>query len=139
MLLRKRVKGGVLLHALLMLAIFSLLLQFYLNRQAAHHTNLLAQREASQAFIMAQLVKEEILEKQSTTRQFEAEGTSAKTEKEVEQPAVNQSVSPNQLTGSVPFVQGQASYSQSTGYLQIQVQLKTGREFSYTFPIPSQN
>lgn len=139
MLLRKRVKGGVLLYALLMLAIFSLLLQFYLNRQAAHHTNLLAQREASQAFIMAQLVKEEVLEKQSVARQVEAKETSAKTEETTVSTNSSQQESPAQLTGSVQFVQGQATYSQSTGYLQVQVQLKTGREFSYTFPIPSQN
>ena len=135
MLLRKRVKGGVLLYALLMLAIFSLLLQFYLNRQAAHQTNLLAQREASQAFIMAQLVKEEALDK----RRVEAEETSAKTEETTASTNSIQQESSAQLTGSVQFVQGQATYSQTTGYLQVQVQLKTGREFSYTFPIPSQN
>ena len=34
---RKKVKAGVLLHAVTMAAIFSLLLQFYLNRQVAHY------------------------------------------------------------------------------------------------------
>lgn len=135
MLLKKKVKGGVLLYALLMLAIFSLLLQFYLNRQAAHHTNLLAQREASQAFIMAQLVREEVLEKQAVARQVEEKETSDTTAST----SSNQQESPVQLTGSVQFVQGQATYSQTAGYLQVQVRLKTGREFSYTFPIPSQN
>ncbi|CYU21848.1 competence protein ComGG [Streptococcus suis] len=35
MLLKKKVKAGILLYALLMLAVFSLLLQFYLHRQEA--------------------------------------------------------------------------------------------------------
>ncbi|HFI0256120.1 TPA: competence type IV pilus minor pilin ComGG [Streptococcus suis] len=139
MLLRKKVKGGVLLYALLMLAIFSLLLQFYLNRQAAHQTNLLAQREASQAYIMAQLVKEGVLEEQPATRQTEEEGTSTNTDEATGPRESSPQSPPVRLTGSVQFVQGQATYSQTTGYLQVQVHLTTGREFSYTFPIPSQN
>ena len=37
MLKKKKVRAGVLLYALVMAGIFSLLLQFYLNRQVAHH------------------------------------------------------------------------------------------------------
>ena len=43
---KKRVKAGVLLYALLMAAVFSLLLQFYLHRQVAER-RILKSSEAS--------------------------------------------------------------------------------------------
>ena len=51
----KKVKAGVLLYALLMAAIFSLLLQFYLNRQVAERRILLASQHRIQAYAQAQL------------------------------------------------------------------------------------
>ena len=45
------------LYALLMAAVFSLLLQFYLNRQTAHQHNLLAQQERQEAYAIALLTK----------------------------------------------------------------------------------
>ena len=51
----KKVKAGVLLYALLMAAIFSLLLQFYLNRQVAERRLLLASQHRIQAYTQAQL------------------------------------------------------------------------------------
>lgn len=49
------------LYALLMAAVFSLLLQFYLNRQTAHQRNLLAQQERQEAYAIALLTKEQKL------------------------------------------------------------------------------
>lgn len=60
MLLKKKVKAGILLYALLMLAVFSLLLQFYLHRQEAEsQLNHVTKQEAT-AYIMAQMVLDQV-------------------------------------------------------------------------------
>ena len=53
MLKKKKVRAGVLLYALVMSGIFSLLLQFYLNRQVAHHQDYALNKEKLLAFAMA--------------------------------------------------------------------------------------
>lgn len=58
MLLHRKAKAGVLLYALLMSAVFSLLLQFYLNRTVAAERQYQAQNTASQAFLMAELTRD---------------------------------------------------------------------------------
>ncbi|WP_269088713.1 competence type IV pilus minor pilin ComGG, partial [Streptococcus suis] len=55
MLLKKKVKAGILLYALLMLAVFSLLLQFYLHRQEAESRLVQVARQETTAYIMAQM------------------------------------------------------------------------------------
>ena len=50
---KKKVRAGVLLYALVMAGIFSLLLQFYLNRQAAHHQDYVLNKEKLVAYAMA--------------------------------------------------------------------------------------
>lgn len=50
---KQKVKAGVLLYAVTMAAIFSLLLQFYLNRQVAHHKDFALNKEKLVAFAMA--------------------------------------------------------------------------------------
>lgn len=63
MLLKKKVRAGVLLYALLMSAIFALLLQFYLGRvQAAERQNHV-QLSAAKAYLIAQLTVDEADEK----------------------------------------------------------------------------
>lgn len=53
MLKKKKVKAGVLLYAVTIAGIFSLLLQFYLNRQVAHHQDYALNKEKLLAFAMA--------------------------------------------------------------------------------------
>ena len=53
MLKKKNVRAGVLLYALVMAGIFSLLLQFYLNRQVAHHQDYVLNKEKLVAYAMA--------------------------------------------------------------------------------------
>ncbi|MFS9156461.1 competence type IV pilus minor pilin ComGG [Streptococcus infantis] len=53
MLKKKKVRAGVLLYALVMAGIFSLLLQFYLNRQVAHHQDYVLNKEKLVAYAMA--------------------------------------------------------------------------------------
>ena len=57
---KKKVKAGVLLYAVTMAAIFSLLLQFYLNRQVAHYQDYALNKEKLLAFAMAKRTKDKI-------------------------------------------------------------------------------
>lgn len=50
---KKKVRAGVLLYAVTIAGIFSLLLQFYLNRQVAHHQDYAINKEKLLAFAMA--------------------------------------------------------------------------------------
>lgn len=52
---KRRVKAGVLLYALLMAAVFSLLLQFYLHRQVAERRILKSSEERLRAYALVQL------------------------------------------------------------------------------------
>ena len=54
----QKVKAGVLLYVVTMAAIFSLLLQFYLNRQVAHHKDFALNKEKLVAFAMAKRSKD---------------------------------------------------------------------------------
>ena len=53
MLKKKKVRAGVLLYAVTIAGIFSLLLQFYLNRQVAHHQDYALNKEKLLAYAMA--------------------------------------------------------------------------------------
>ena len=66
---KKKVKAGVLLYAVTMAAIFSLLLQFYLNRQVAHHRDYTLNKEKLIAFAMAKRTKDKV-EQESGEQSF---------------------------------------------------------------------
>ena len=55
---KQKVKAGVLLYAVTIAAIFSLLLQFYLNRQVAHYQDYTLNKEKLVAFAMAKRTKD---------------------------------------------------------------------------------
>ncbi|MGT2930006.1 competence type IV pilus minor pilin ComGG [Streptococcus dentasini] len=57
--LRKQVEAGVLIYALLMAAIFVLLLQFYLERLVANQRQNQALESNAQAYLMAQMIAKE--------------------------------------------------------------------------------
>ena len=57
---KKKVKAGVLIYAVTMAAIFSLLLQFYLNRQVTHHRDYALNKEKLIAFAMAKRTKDKV-------------------------------------------------------------------------------
>lgn len=57
---KKKVKAGVLLYAVTVSAIFSLLLQFYLNRQVAHYQDYALNKERLLAFAMAKRTKDKV-------------------------------------------------------------------------------
>ena len=66
---KKKVKAGVLLYAVTMAAIFSLLLQFYLNRQVAHYQEYALNKEKLVAFAMAKRTKDKV-DKESGEQTF---------------------------------------------------------------------
>ena len=55
---KKKVRAGVLLYAVTIAGIFSLLLQFYLNRQVAHHQDYALNKEKLVAYAMAKRIYE---------------------------------------------------------------------------------
>lgn len=66
---KKKVKAGVLLYAVTMAAVFSLLLQFYLNRQVAHYQDYALNKEKLVAFAMAKRTKDKV-DKESGEQAF---------------------------------------------------------------------
>ena len=57
---KQKVKAGVLIYAGTIAAIFSLLLQFYLNRQVAHYQDYALNKEKLIAFAMANRTKDKV-------------------------------------------------------------------------------
>ena len=66
---KQKVKAGVLIYAVTMAAIFSLLLQFYLNRQVAHYQDYALNKEKLIAFAMAKRTKDKV-DKESGEQTF---------------------------------------------------------------------
>ena len=66
---KKKVNAGVLLYAVTIAAIFSLLLQFYLNRQVANHRDYALNKEKLVAFAMAKRTKDKV-EQESGEQSF---------------------------------------------------------------------
>ncbi|HFR3976607.1 TPA: competence type IV pilus minor pilin ComGG [Streptococcus suis] len=87
MLLKKKVKAGILLYALLMLAVFSLLLQFYIHRQEAESRLVQVARQETTAYIMAQMVLDKV-EGDLQERQVVAEKVASQTEDKKEDEVV---------------------------------------------------
>ena len=69
-LLKRKVKAGILLYALLMAAIFALLLQFYLRRVVASERQHQAQIKSAQAYLMAEISKD-LIKDESGQYQFD--------------------------------------------------------------------
>ncbi|MEG3336151.1 competence type IV pilus minor pilin ComGG [Streptococcus suis] len=83
MLLKKKVKAGILLYALLMLAVFSLLLQFYLHRQEAESQIAQVAKQETTAYIMAQMVLDKV-EEELQEREAIAKKVASQTEQQKE-------------------------------------------------------
>ncbi|WP_105114506.1 competence type IV pilus minor pilin ComGG [Streptococcus suis] len=154
MLLKKKVRAGILLYALLMLAVFSLLLQFYLHRQEAESRLVQVARQEATAYIMAQMVldqvEEDLQERQAVAKE-EVSQTDEKEEKEVQSTRENQTdekpaqtssqkkeeSKPIVTEGSVLFREGQTSYYVQNQQLSVLVILRDGREYRYQFGMKS--
>ncbi|HFI0790921.1 TPA: competence type IV pilus minor pilin ComGG [Streptococcus suis] len=154
MLLKKKVKAGILLYALLMLAVFSLLLQFYLHRQEAESRLVQVARQETTAYIMAQMVLDQV-EEDLQERQVVAEKVASQTvderEKKEEQPTresqenaekpaqtsskKKEESKPIETEGIVLFREGQASYHIKNRNVSVNVNLRNGGEYHYQFPV----
>ena len=80
---KKKVEAGILLYALLMVAIFSLVLAFYLNRQVSTQRNLVLEREKVAAYALASLSQKDGVSSNIGTSQVKAEGDVTKVEVEL--------------------------------------------------------
>lgn len=125
MILKKQVKAGILLYALLMLSMFSLLLQFYLNRQKTEIVLLKAHQEATQAYMMARATQQEVTnmlqrEVDGQRKQKNSEGT--------EENSLNNSLHTN---GQVSFIQGTANYQLVNEKMLMTIQMMSGHVYRY--------
>ena len=75
---KKKVEAGILLYALFMVAIFSLVLAFYLNRQVATQRTLVLEREKVTAYALAPLSKKDGTASNVGTSQTKIEGNVTK-------------------------------------------------------------
>ncbi|HFI0264666.1 TPA: competence type IV pilus minor pilin ComGG [Streptococcus suis] len=146
MLLKKKVKAGILLYALLMLAVFSLLLQFYLHRQEVENRLVQVARQETTAYIMAQMVldqvEEDLQERQAVAEKEEKEVQSTRENQTDEKPAQTSSQKKEEsklieTEGSVLFREGQTSYYVQNQQLSVLVILRDGREYRYQFGMKS--
>lgn len=112
MLFKKQIKAGILPYALLMLACFSLLVQFYGQRQSSEYQQVVASRQEAEAYLMAQLALDHLASlPQSDT-----------------------------VTGEqmLSFNKGLVQYKKERNRILLSVQLAEGPTFAYRFPLPSQ-
>ncbi|NQN49293.1 competence protein ComGG [Streptococcus suis] len=151
MLLKKKVKAGILLYALLMLAVFSLLLQFYLHRQEAESQLAQVAKQETTAYIMAQMVLDQVegdlQERQAVAKEVDSQTVDEKEDKEAqltresqetaEKPAQTSSEKskPIEDKGTVTFQEGQASYHVKNKQVTIIVALGKGGSYHYQFPV----
>ncbi|WP_032511350.1 competence type IV pilus minor pilin ComGG [Streptococcus suis] len=164
MLLKKKVKAGILLYALLMLAVFSLLLQFYLHRQEAESRLVQVARQEATAYIMAQMVLDQVegdlQERQAVAKEvasqtdemkedaMAASQTVDEKEKKEEQPTresqetaektaqtSSEKSKPIEGKGTVTFQEGQARYQLKGDQLLVTVELTSDGLYTYQFPL----
>ncbi|HEP1794427.1 TPA: competence protein ComGG [Streptococcus suis] len=164
MLLKKKVKAGILLYALLMLAVFSILLQFYLHRQEAESQIAQVAKQEATAYIMAQMVLDQVegdlqerqavaKEVASQTDQMKEDAMAAsqtvdEKEKKEEQPTresqetaekpaqtSSEQSKPIEDKGTVTFQEGQANYHVKDKQVRIIVALGNGGTYHYQFPV----
>lgn len=144
MILKTRVKGGIILYALLLMSLFSLLLQFYLNRQLSLIQTNQASRDSLIAYSMAiwtrdkfyeeeekmeekaaNLVNEKTLEnkqnqivsEETFERELEVSGETSKEEEAEALESKREDI--GQSLGQQPF-QGEISFDQGQVYYQLE-------------------
>ncbi|MBF0818345.1 competence type IV pilus minor pilin ComGG [Streptococcus acidominimus] len=138
--LKKKCRAGVMLYAVLMVTIFSLVLQFYLHAQLSEARLASANDESTEAYVMAEwtadFVREEIKARRQTTaippssseleRGLGMKGTEPQKE-----------TGDRKLQGSLRFSKGQAHYQSENNRLLVTVTMTAGHDFFYTFPLSS--
>lgn len=128
------------LYALLMVAIFSLLLQFYLHAQLSEARVASANYESTEAYLMAEwtadIAREEITAKSRTTETplspSKMEGLNGGNMKPEEVP---KSI---KVEGNIRFSKGRSRYRSENNLLLVTVTTTAGHDFSYSFPLSSE-
>lgn len=139
MIFRKNVRAGTLLYALLMMGIFALLLQFYIQSQLAAGYAWQAKKLEGQAYFMAQIVRNDYLK---TREDGQENSPSAKNKEGKEEEDQTKTAEPKEqapISGQATFTVGQADYEIKDQHLLVHIQLKSGQTYVYQFSIPSQN
>lgn len=124
MFLNKQVKAGVLLYALLMFALFSLVLQFYLHRQVAENQLSMVSKQETTAYLMAQMTLDTVRQKEmdSTYPSQIADSKKARSVVRLEE----------------SFSTGKVQVVQEKGRWLLTVYLSDGSLYHYHFPKSSQ-
>lgn len=120
--LQKKVRAAILLYALLMLSIFSLLVQFYIQAQWARVAGNQGRKKEATAYLMAHMAYEEWQE--------------GKTE-QASQPSSSKGAKTDLLKGEVEFGSGQVRYQEAQKEVVLIVQLDSGEGYQYVFSKPS--
>lgn len=128
-------------YALLMVAIFSLLLQFYLHAQLSEARVASANYESTEAYLMAEwtadIAREEISAKSQSA---EAPLNPSK----MEGGSKGGNVKPKEVSkditveGDIRFSKGQSRYRSENNQLLVTVTTTAGHDFSYSFPLSSE-
>ena len=139
MIFQKNLRAGTLLYALLMLGIFSLLVQFYLQSQLAAGHAWQAKKLEGQAYFMAQMARDEYLKAREEGQKTSPSPENKEAKDEEGQTKAAESKVQAPTAGQVSFTAGQATYTKQDSQLQVQVQLDSGQAYTYQFPIPSEN
>ena len=138
MIFRKNLRAGTLLYALLMLGIFALLVQFYLQSQLAAGHAWQAKKLEGQAYFMAQMARDEYLKAWEEGKEENPSSENKDAKDEEGQTKAAEPKAPAPTSGQVSFTAGQATYTKQDSQLQVQVQLDSGQAYTYQFPIPSE-
>ena len=138
MIFRKTLRAGTLLYALLMLGIFALLVQFYLQSQLAAGHAWQAKKLEGEAYFMAQMVRDEYLKVWEEGQEKVPDPENKEAKGEEDQTKATEPKEQVPTSGQVSFTAGQATYTKQDSQLQVQVQLDSGQAYTYQFPIPSE-
>ena len=139
MIFRKNLRAGTLLYALLMLGIFSLLVQFYLQSQLAAGHAWQAKKLEGQAYFMAQMARDQYRKIWEEEQEKNPSPENKETKDEEDQTKAIEPKVKVPTSGQVSFTAGQATYTKLDSHLQVQVQLDSGQAYTYQFPTPSEN
>ena len=139
MIFRKNLRAGTLLYALLMLGIFALLVQFYLQSQLAAGHAWQAKKLEGEAYFMAQMVRDDYLKVWEEGQEKNPSPENKETKDEEDQTKAIEPKVQVPTSGQVSFTSGQATYTKLDSHLQVQIQLDSGQAYTYQFPIPSEN
>ncbi|MBF0786732.1 MULTISPECIES: competence type IV pilus minor pilin ComGG [unclassified Streptococcus] len=128
------------LYATFMVAVFSLVLQFYLHAQISEARVVSANHESVEAHLIAEWTADIAREEMSSKIQMTKKSLrSSKMERELEAENVKNEAARKDIKvqGHLRFSKGQSHYQSDNHQLLVTVTTISGHEFFYSFPLPS--